>query len=227
MPLGGSGETDQVTYWVDEDTLTGSDDLFWDSSNKYLGVNTGASPRCPLDVIKSGAATETSEADVAVFQSNATVPAKQDAFVRIIAHEDKKAALYFGYAANISLQSIACDNANDEMEITAGKVGCNTASPGARFHVVDDSTGLSTGKFSKDVGSATVPVVEIVQDSTTGGQPCLALGQDDVSEGFVDFLGSDRGGVQTGSTMLNITSAASVRVELNGTVYVIPLFADQ
>jgi len=86
---------------------------------------------------------------------------------------------------------------------------------------VDDSTGLSTGKFSKNVGSATVPVVEIVQDSTTGGQPCLALDQDDLSEGFIDFLGSNRGRVTAGD------SAASVRVELNGTVYVIALFTDQ
>ena len=163
--------------------------------------------------------------DVGVFENNAN--ASDDAFVRIIAGSAGKPTLQFGYPESVGLQHIACDNANDEMEIRAGKVGCNTTSPGARFHVVDDSTGLSTGKFSKNVGSATVPVVSIVQDATDGAQPCLALDQDDISEGFVDFLGSDRGGVQTGSTMLNITSAASVRVELNGTVYVIPLFADQ
>ena len=224
MTLIGSGSAGQVAYWVDTEELGGSDDHFWDDTNGYLGVGT-ASPNCSLHVLKSGTVAELSANDVGVFQNSGA--SNYGAYVRIISGSQAEAAVYFGNAGSISLQSITCDNANDEMNIQAGKVGCNTTNPGARFHAVDDSTGLSTGKFSKNVGSATVPVVSIVQDATDGAQPCLALDQDDVSEGFVDFLGSDRGGVQTGNTLLNITSAASVRVELNGTVYVIPLFTDQ
>lgn len=150
--------------------------------------------------------------------------------MRIIAGTSGTASLYFGDSANIGAAYLSHDNLNHRLNVFAGRVGCNTTSPDARFHAVDDSTGLKTGKFSKNVSSATVPVLEVVQDATDGAQPCLALDQDDVSEGFVDFLGSDRGAVTTAlndGSRIPTVSAASVRVELNGTVYVIPLFADQ
>ena len=86
----GSGATDQVTYWVDVDTLTGSNDLFWDSSNKYLGVGT-TSPGCPLHVLRRGTASSVSTADVAVFERDDETT--DDAYVRIIAGSEGKATL--------------------------------------------------------------------------------------------------------------------------------------
>jgi len=75
--------------------------------------------------------------------------------------------------------------------------------------------------FNRDVDASLRPVVTIVQDHTSGAQPCLLLQQDDISEGFIEFGGSDRG-VITEST----DSLASVRVELNGTIYRLALYVD-
>lgn len=75
--------------------------------------------------------------------------------------------------------------------------------------------------FNRDVDASLRPVVTIVQDHTSGAQPCLLLQQDDISEGFIEFGGSDRG-VITEST----NSLASVRVELGGVVYRLALYLD-
>jgi hypothetical protein len=77
--------------------------------------------------------------------------------------------------------------------------------------------------------SAGGSVVTIHQDHLTGGSAALHIDQDDVSEGFITFSGSNRGAVNTGSAAaVAINSVASVRVQLGGsTKYVIPLFADQ
>ena len=82
------------------------------------------------------------------------------------------------------------------------------------------STSGYAGYFQKDVATATYPTVSISQLSTTGQQPCLVLDQNDTSEGFIDFLGTDTGSVATQSG----ASDASVTVELNGTKYKVPLF---
>ena len=59
------------------------------------------------------------------------------------------------------------------------------------------------------------------QTGAAAGAPVIQLDQDDISEGFIDFLGSDRG-VITGAT----NSVESVRAELNGVVRRIALYAD-
>ena len=51
--------------------------------------------------------------------------------------------------------------------------------------------------------------------------PVIQLDQDDVSEGFIDFLGSDRGII-----LENVDSVESVRVELNGVVRRLALYAN-
>lgn len=63
--------------------------------------------------------------------------------------------------------------------------------------------------------------LDVVQSDASGAIPTLQLEQADESEGLVNFVGSDRGAI-TGAT----NSAASVRAELNGTVYRIALYAD-
>ena len=59
------------------------------------------------------------------------------------------------------------------------------------------------------------------QNGAAAGQPVISLDQDDISEGFIDFFGSDRG-VITGAT----NSVESVRVELNGVVRRLALYAN-
>jgi len=91
-----------------------------------------------------------------------------------------------------------------------------------------NSGSKNAGYFTSDQASSVRPVVNILQDSSSGEQPCLELDQDDISEGFIDFVGSDRGIVTLAPPGTGpVQSVASIRVEVNGTKYVIPLFADQ
>ncbi len=76
-----------------------------------------------------------------------------------------------------------------------GNVGINKRAPVARLHI-DQAT-----------SDAAIPV--------------LILDQADVSEGFINFIGSDRG-IITGAT----DSLKSVRVELGGVVYRLALYVD-
>ena len=58
------------------------------------------------------------------------------------------------------------------------------------------------------------------QTNSTGAIPCITLNQDDVSEGFIDFLGTDTGVIATSTT----DSTGSFRVEVNGVVRTVPFF---
>ncbi|KKM70519.1 hypothetical protein LCGC14_1439940, partial [marine sediment metagenome] len=69
----------------------------------------------------------------------------------------------------------------------------------------------------------TAPLAKLHIDQATSDAaiPVLTLDQADISEGFINFIGSDRG-VITGAT----NSLKSVRVELGGVVYRLALFVD-
>lgn len=45
----GSGAATQVAFWNGTSTITGSNNLFWDSTNNYLGINTNT-PTTALDI---------------------------------------------------------------------------------------------------------------------------------------------------------------------------------
>jgi len=49
----GSGAAGQVTYFSAASSITGSNNLFWDSTNNHLGIQT-ATPDCALDVNHNG-----------------------------------------------------------------------------------------------------------------------------------------------------------------------------
>ena len=63
--------------------------------------------------------------------------------------------------------------------------------------------------------------LHIDQSSSSGNIPVLTLDQADTDEGFINFKGSDRGVI-----LSSASSAKSVRVELEGTVYRLALFAN-
>jgi hypothetical protein len=105
---------------------------------------------------------------------------------------------------------------NDVLHASMGSAAYNLA--------VDSTTQDHTAAYftrNTTSGSPTASVVRILQDHTSGFAACLELDQDDASEGFIDFVGSDRGVISSSSS-----SARSVRVEWNGTVYRIALYAD-
>jgi hypothetical protein len=47
--ISGSGAATQVAFWNGTSSITGSNNLFWDSTNNYLGINTNT-PTTALDV---------------------------------------------------------------------------------------------------------------------------------------------------------------------------------
>lgn len=49
----GSGAASQVAFWSATNALSGENNLWWDSTNNYLGINTNT-PSVPLDVHHSG-----------------------------------------------------------------------------------------------------------------------------------------------------------------------------
>ena len=103
---------------------------------------------------------------------------------------------------------LGIDDAAAYIEPTTGKkiqmatdfanvyVGIGTGAPAGKLHV------------DQSVDSAAIPT--------------LVLDQADVTEGFINFIGSDRG---TG-TLAIINQTASVRAEINGTVYRLALYAN-
>ncbi len=85
-------------------------------------------------------------------------------------------------------------------------------------------TGETLNYLSGRLGiNITAPTAQLhVDQSDTGGAiPVLSLDQADISDGFINFIGSDRG-VITGAT----DSLESVRVEINGTVRRLALYVD-
>lgn len=108
---------------------------------------------------------------------------------------------------------------NDGKVFIAPSIGATSTL--VRFDVDSKTTNEQTGNFSRDVTAASTPVLGVVQDHLTGAQVCLSLDQDDISEGFIDFVGSARGVITSATSSLQ-----SARVELNGTKYRIALYVD-
>lgn len=85
----------------------------------------------------------------------------------------------------------------------------------------DSADTLYAGFFHTNQANAIGATVLILQDSLTGACPVLRLDQDDISDGFIDFVGSARG------IILNtVDSVDSCRVEMNGVVRRLALYAD-
>lgn len=108
-----------------------------------------------------------------------------------------------------------------DLIVTSGDVGLGVT-PTEQFHW----KGLSAGAqalFFKNITASTDPVVLINQEHATAAIPALVVKQDDISEGYINFVGIGRGAVPTST----VNSVESFRVEINGTVYVVAAHVDQ
>ena len=72
-----------------------------------------------------------------------------------------------------------------------------------------------------DPTSVQLAQLSVRQASTTAAIPVLRLDQQDISEGCIDFIASARGAISSSTS-----SVQSVRVELNGVIYRLALYAD-
>lgn len=92
---------------------------------------------------------------------------------------------------------------------------------GAGSAVTSNQLSLSAdGRVGMTV-AAPLAQLHIDQKEDDEAIPVLALDQADVSEGFINFIGSDRGVISESTS-----STESVRVEINGTVRRLALYAD-
>jgi len=131
----GNGAANKVAFWSDDHTVTSDDNLHWDSTNNRLGVGTSQSAvYATLHVLKTGSPiAPTSLSVVGIFQNDNS--ASDNSEVHIASGTSGKAAVHFGDSHDTSEARISYDNPNDELEITAGKVGIGVSSPNEKLEV--------------------------------------------------------------------------------------------
>lgn len=109
-------------------------------------------------------------------------------------------------------------------QIYSSNSGTGTLRPlrlGAGTKVTSNQLSLSTdGRVGMTV-AAPLAQLHIDQKEDDEAIPVLALDQADISEGFINFIGSDRGVISESTN-----STESVRVEINGVVRRLALYAD-
>jgi hypothetical protein len=129
-------------------------------------------------------------------------------------------------STGVDTDAFVIDDAQNAYVLTGLRVGSLTVAPTVALDVTgagliaNDTTTVTTLKASKNVAtvSADIAVANFIQDSATGACEVLRLQQDDTSEEFIDFVGTDGGA--TGAD-----SGASVIVALSGTKYKLKLYA--
>ena len=134
--LTGSGTAGQVPFYSAANTLSGSNNLFWDSSNNRLGIGTN-SPQTQLHILNSASAAD--------LRISRTTPSTTGSIGQLN---------FFNGSDRVSSIDIIGGGANDAGEIdfytkptggslalrstilSNGNFGINVASPTARLHVV-------------------------------------------------------------------------------------------
>ncbi len=174
----------------------------------YVGIGT-AVPAAQLDVLS--AASHYSGFVTAIFQDSSN-----RATLRIRSLTDNPAEFLFDVneAVRWSFSTRASGDAYSLRLYGQGVVPSYTDLQGPYLQItqtgiVSIGTTLSLAKLHVDqaVSGAAIPV--------------LTLDQADVSDGFINFIGSDRGVIAAATASL-----VSVRVELAGTVYRLALYVD-
>ncbi|MFN9114505.1 MAG: beta strand repeat-containing protein, partial [Bacteroidota bacterium] len=151
----GSGTAGQVTFWNGTNSITGSNNLFWDNSNSRLGVGTNT-PGHRFHVTGSSSRFENSSGtfELDIVGGGTTS--------RIVS---TATGMALGTLSNNAL--IFWMNANERMRInsTTGHVGINQTSPSARLHVVGAGTTTDYGLIVTDVNNNTATASLVVQDN--------------------------------------------------------------
>ena len=145
---------------------------------------------------------------------------------------DDQLALHVSQQATNDISAMRIDNASPRygLEIyntnaSAGGALIRSYNGGNEYCLLGKPNSSTYGSFHfyRNLGSSSTnnAVVKIIQENTGDDQVTLHLKQAATSYGFINFEGSDRGAISSSTS-----STASVRVELNGTVYRLALYAD-
>lgn len=147
----GSGATGQVAFFDSASTLAGDNDLYWDNTNKRLGIGT-TSPDYNLHVKK--ASTGTSITIEGSTNSGANFSSKLNFSNKGISGNDIDFTIGLKKTNNFVFMGDAAANELMRIEGNTGDVGIGTTSPSAKLHV--DGTFISTGVSQLGSGGSNV-----------------------------------------------------------------------
>lgn len=180
--------------------------LFWDNSNKKLGIGT-TSPDCKLHVHHGSAGTISAPAAaVATLESNA------NAFLSFLTPNNMAAGVIFGDPDDSNHAEFYFDHATDRFSYNVG--GTVRSNLGTAGLSVGNGTTAATARIHSKVG-------------TTDATPALKLDQGDVSEQFIDYVSTSAASVANPISTWKSGGQIQgfVRQSINGTHYWMPYYS--
>ena len=112
----GTGSVNQVAFWTNTDSLSGTDKLYWDSTNDHLGIGD-ATPGSRLKVVSGSAETSIYTVDINHVRNNADVATHAMRLNVDFSGADTTTADRVSSALIIDLDSSADGDASDEHRI--------------------------------------------------------------------------------------------------------------
>lgn len=201
----GSGAVNQIAYWNGTNTITGDNELYYDSTNNYLGVGTNA----------PGAAIDAHSAVNVIQQLNQTVATNNS----LLAFQNAGAGLwrignFYNTGANdFGVYDVVGDIQPVTIKKTTGQVLIGPATVGSGKLVVSSNSGDN----GIQIVGASAPSLRI-DNAGTGPTLRIGLGISTAKNNFIQGSASGNMCVFNGSTtaspiLFGIYDAAAVNVQ--------------
>jgi hypothetical protein len=166
-PVTGTGVNGQVSFWTGSTTQAGDNELFWNNTNKRLGIGT-TSPSRLLEVVGGSNASETSLLQVrsnftgdgtasTIRFANSTDASAGNGAVELVAIRTNTAA---AGDSDFVVRTAAGTTLTERVRVTSnGRVGINTNAPAQALHIQGNgarirmSTSSNPGLYRFDIES--------------------------------------------------------------------------